>query len=212
MSDHLLRRGSDDSDATLVEDVGQTAADLLAVMAPLVAGLQGLTPQLIALRPLPGEIKQAFEEACDKMLALLHGRRDELIAQSKEGGSGDMGEMEMSILMLDALMRKVEAEQVTFKRATNPLALQSQNPFVLHATTISGRGRHSVSAPTRIAPIAGGPAQRDMGTGGFASFASASQSTSWAMNVHRLGSFQASALFTPSPVAVRKLVAGHNRA
>ncbi|EIW70707.1 hypothetical protein TREMEDRAFT_61218 [Tremella mesenterica DSM 1558] len=207
-TDPLLRRGSSGSDTTLVEDVGESAADLLGQMAPLVSALQTLSPKMSTIKPIPADLRELFDEACQKLTDLLEKKR-----AGVEEGKGD--ELGMSRLLLDALLRKVQAERLTVARAASPLVMQSANPFVIHAaalgststisngsaaSSILNGGSRTISSPARIAPVTGTSA------GGYTSFASASQSGAWGMNVVRLGSFQASALFSPSPIAVRRAV------
>lgn len=220
------RRGSADSDATLVgsdpgaDTVGYSADQLLEVLAPLVSALQRLTPRLDTADP-PRDLLRHHHLICEKLTTLfddvvrLHGNH------SEQTDSRDEHDLEMSSLMLDALRKKVDSERfatqprgalivrevevqetvIEQQRAgqESPLLPVSKNPFIVHPTSIalSSSRRSSVSSNVPIGEKAIPP-------GTYSSFLAGGQQT-WAKNVIRIGSYQNSMLFSPSPVAVRPL-------
>jgi hypothetical protein len=236
------RRGSTDSDQTLVDEDGARSSPvaamdsnaLLAILAPLVGALQRLTPRLNA-SSAPNDIFASFIGACTALTSLLTFLQR--CSQDHEHASGDAGydlDAEMRSLMLEALGKKVEMERHKIRRpshdsdrslisttstANTPFTNSSsssisplspshtKNPFVVHATSVH-LSSSRVSVGGKAIPQA--PSSRSSGssTGGVAianygNFAGGGQA-SWAMNVIRLGSYQNSMLFSPSPVAVRR--------
>lgn len=185
------RRDSDDSDQALL-DQDDPASHLLAVLAPLVSGIQRLGPRTTGQNDVAG----LFDEVCKTLKALI-------VELKGEESGGDEHDLEMRSLMLSALVKKVQAERHSITIAS-PLAAKSLNPFVFHATSLSNASIKPIPFSKPI-PVIGK-------TGGalapYSSFAGGAPSSTWAMSVIRLGSFQNSMLFSPSPVAVRKLVAG----
>ncbi|WVQ80642.1 hypothetical protein IAT38_002747 [Cryptococcus sp. DSM 104549] len=259
----LTRRGSADSDMTLVEredaepgkkgiavsvdggdsSGGYSAGELLALLAPVVSTLQRLGIRFATLSAQMAEdnllpARAAFLDGCHQLSDLLASLRPPTLPPPNDRQSSvttampvpsvcDPQEHEMCSLMLDALARKVQVEQDkldklrgdgSYHSVASPTS--SRNPFVIHAatpssTTISatanGTRRGSApSAPVKIgAPAPGGPGMADGVS--YRSFMAGSQQSTWATHVVRLGSFQASALFTPSPIAVRRMVGSGNR-
>ncbi|GFZ44053.1 hypothetical protein JCM24511_01774 [Saitozyma sp. JCM 24511] len=218
----LSRRGSDDSDVTLVDK--DSAGILLGALAPLVSTLQKLGLGLSALDlEADDKLSHSFEAVCGQLGGLLSNLREQERGDRPESED----DFDMTALLLEALRKKVQAERCRLEppnstaptRATplSPPSLtpsQSQNPFILHAPSLS-RGsatRSSLSKPITPAPsVSAGspaPAQNNAGPPGFsyAGFVGGSQSNWRVNNVFRLGSYQASMLFSPSPIAVRKLV------
>jgi hypothetical protein len=218
----LSRRGSDDSDVTLVEK--DSAGILLGALAPLVSTLQKLGLGLSALTlDADDELLHNFEAVCGKLEGLLSTLKE----QERGDHSESDNDFDMPALLLEALRKKVQAERdrlnapkspsPTRRTPLSPPSLtpsQSQNPFILHAPSLS-RGttsRAPLSKPITPAPsVSAGspaPAQDNAHPPGFsyAGFVGGSQSNWRVNNVFRLGSYQASMLFSPSPIAVRRLV------
>lgn len=224
------RRGSADSDATLVNSiegstdshVEDTAGQLLDVLAPLISALQKLTPRFKNI-PIEEKLVQVHEQVCSKLVELL----DDLTTHHQaRDDSQDEHDLEMTSLMLDALRKKVEQERsVSLHRpsvATQeveaeetmteanceakhpstglPLLPVSKNPFILHSTSIALSPSRRSSSSTSI-PI-GDKAVPPPGT--YSAYIGGAQQT-WARNVIRIGSYQNSMLFSPSPVAVQPL-------
>ncbi|KAK8864314.1 hypothetical protein IAR55_001561 [Kwoniella newhampshirensis] len=148
----------------------------------------------------------------------------------------DGHDLEMRTLMIQALMKKVQTEQGRHRprppisKTTNSdnddpkhhstKALLSRNPFIVHSTSVpllpSARST-GITAPIKIGDKEKADKDearemnRDAGGISYSSFISNSQTSTWAMNVVRLGSYQASALFSPSPIAVMRLTGGTGR-
>ena len=61
------RRGSDDSDKTVVE----TPGDLLSVLGPIIGGLQRLTPRVTAKPTGDEAMRGEFDRICENLLSLL---------------------------------------------------------------------------------------------------------------------------------------------
>ncbi|WVO16209.1 hypothetical protein L204_103880 [Cryptococcus depauperatus] len=220
----LSRRGSvestcsEDSDTTLVGSgnvhtiTGESqtsrnedqAGKLLALLAPVISTLQRLGMKLVAQGPNLSvkdylELKKSYHSSCTTILELLT-QLQTLKADDKEGNDGlDSHNMEMSHLMLEALIKKVKIEQDRFS-ASSPTTSSTKNPFVFQAITSSTRNRISKTKSIPISAASSGGREVS-----YRSFIANSTQSSWAMNVVRLGSFQASALFTPSPIAVRRI-------
>ena len=197
------RRESADSDETMA-DTDETASDLLVVLAPLVSSLQHLSLRLTSAAPCATDaVFHDFVALCD----LLDGFIAELQSGSPEEDDHDF---EMRALMLSALSKKVHAEQDSARRSSmtaSPLVVKPSNPFVLHATSIRKSSTKAIASAKSIPSAVGGSPPPP-----YSSFVGGAQTSSWAKNVIRLGSFQNSALFTPSPVAVRRLIGGKLKA
>jgi hypothetical protein len=139
----------------------------------------------------------------------------------------------MKTLLLDALRKKIESEQDSLNKAilaahqqetditpvmgiytgttsdlqTDPARADKdfqtdgidENPLILHSTGVLSTNRRSITPSSQIGIGIGGGDHM----GVYPSFADAGQQTGLS-NVFRLGSFQNSLLFSPSPVAVRR--------
>ncbi|RSH87479.1 hypothetical protein EHS25_003389 [Saitozyma podzolica] len=189
----LSRRGSDDSDVTLVE--GDSAGLLLGVLAPLVSTLQKLGLGLSAVElEADDKLSHSFEAVCGQLEGLLANLRE----QEKGDRSASEDDFDMPALLLEALRKKVQAERDRLESPNSPTPTrsaplsapsltpsQSQNPFIL-LPLLSG-----IADPPGFS---------------YAGFVGGSQSNWRVNNVFRLGSYQASMLFSPSPIAVRRLV------
>ncbi|KAK4684533.1 hypothetical protein P7C73_g5639, partial [Tremellales sp. Uapishka_1] len=203
------RRSSTVSCDTLVE-YQDPATFLLALLAPVVSALQKLSPKS-RLHPATPELRDRFKDLCDRVIYIIEGLENEQPSFAGE----DVHETEMRQRMLSALKRKVVDEQLSLQPALEtmfPLAPQpTRNPFVLHSATIhlhpAIRTTHPPTAAKSIPPVPK-VVRFDCHTPGssYRSFVGSSQLTSWSSNIVRLGSFQASALFTPSPIAVKRVV------
>ena len=247
------RRGSDDSDKTLVDDTTApeevsppadplSASQMLDVLAPLISSLQRITPRLAGSSVHSDEAKNDHAAICGTMLQFIDELK-QLVSQRRQAQSQahDDGEktrpilqdhdLEMTSLMLDALGKKVEkeksemyrlavvesfdetddseweesvvakAELVRVQRGADgsPLLPATTNPLVLHSTSITLSARRG----SENRPIPAG--QTTAAPKIHSSFVSGVQPT-WSRNVIRLGSYQNSFLFSPSPVAVRPMV------
>jgi hypothetical protein len=207
---------------TLVE--GDSAGLLLGVLAPLVSTLQKLGLGLSAVElEADDKLSHSFEAVCGQLEGLLANLRE----QEKGDRSASEDDFDMPALLLEALRKKVQAERDRLESPNSPTPTrsaplsapsltpsQSQNPFILRAPSLS-RGsmtRSSLSKPITPAPsiTAGSPAPAqgiaDPPGFSYAGFVGGSQSNWRVNNVFRLGSYQASMLFSPSPIAVRRLV------
>ena len=220
------RRDSFTSDETLVGDDSDLTGTLLSSLAPLISGVQRLAPRIHGLHPPCPEAQRAFETACDKVLDLI------VELQGHHGG-GDEHDLEMRGLMLAALSRKIEVEKGSIRRLSTstaasstsnsssslasdtstkvvtPFVPASKNPFILHAASINLSSSRT-SIPGKAIPINDGI--HGQVPGGYSSFVGGAQSSTWAMNVIRLGSFQNSMLFSPSPIAMIRKTGGGARA
>ena len=220
------RRGSADtvdSDDTLVAtEPAEITSHLLDSLAPLISALQTLTPKIVHYQPTSKCVAESHDELCEEMVELV----DELKATVLEDGSDrDDLDLEMARLMLDALCKKITKEQVIVRELMEdeqsqetlvasdgdaklsanpecPLLPTSSNPFVLHSASIPIAARRVSETNNR--PIIGFAPIPAAGT--YVGYVSGAQQT-WARNVIRLGSYQNSMLFSPSPVAVRPLAA-----
>lgn len=206
-----------------------TASDLLSLLAPLVSSLQTLGLRLKDSESVEQEMIDDFRGCCTDLEDRINIYNTPIPDQDAELNAHDL---EMRTLLLDALGKKVIAERTSCPEAHVPAPLQapsplnasppstvsrtsstSGNPFVLHSSDIIGSRRSSTPNPMPI-PIGAG-AGSGIGIGGgtgmgrgthlgpYPSFADASHQTGLS-NVFRLGSFQNSLLFSPSPVAVRQ--------
>ncbi|WVQ72428.1 hypothetical protein IAR50_001980 [Cryptococcus sp. DSM 104548] len=202
-----------------------SAGVLLAALAPVIAALQCLGVKLRthvkSLQALEEykSIRDAFLAACGSVLDLLMELKSlpktplkSPSAGSLVGGGQEGQDLEMRSLMLEALKKKVKSEQhqlSTVSLACPPKSPSHNDPFAFHSvsppSSLGQPRRRSTtqSVPIKISAAAGGGQAGEIT---YRSFMADAQQSSWALNVVRLGSFQASALFTPSPVAVRRLV------
>ena len=216
------RRGSGDSDATLVATAQvDHSAHLLEVLAPLVSALQRITPRISIGMGDFQSIKEAHHDTCEKLSGLVEEVKETVLG---EEGVRDEHDFDMACLMLDALTKKILMEQFKVTKLlareedaetlvngfngpkgaaahVSQLLPAGRNPFILHSTSIALAPRRA--SETQSQPIAG---QHGPAAGTYSAFASGAQQL-WARNVIRLGSYQNSLLFSPSPVAVRPLVA-----
>lgn len=199
------------------ERVDDPAGELLALLAPVISTLQRLGIKISShVHILPSAeyagLKDHYLKACNAMLSLLNqlqslyssvkARRSSLV-DTEDG-------LEMRTLMLEALIKKIKAEQAQF-RTLPTVPASSHNPFVVHAASLQKpdqRPSERRASTVQSNPIKITPAQVTLPNEEISnrSFIPNAQQSSWAMNIVRLGSFQASALFSPSPIAVRKLV------
>jgi DNA-binding ferritin-like protein len=212
------RRASGDSDKTLVGD--DTAGQLLELLAPIVSGIQRVAAQVkVAVGTGEISVKKDFEEVCEEMLRLITGLKHGY-EKTEDGHDG-----EMRGLMLEALSKKVSAELATVrarkagptsatsppnKPSSSPLALVAENPFIVHASSLNTTQnpmfhpstRRASSEPKRI-PAA--DTEQTMPPGSFSAFTGTAQASVWGLNnIFRLGSYQSTMLFSPSPIAVRR--------
>ena len=223
-SPETKRRGSADSDQTLTNPVPEDLDGLLQILAPLVSALQKAALRVSALPDAPLDITINFEMACDKLLGLLGVVEMRVMDQA---GAIDAHDLEMTALMIEALRNKVDVEknkiaaiymqpevqeliddeqeeeeeeikvsQKDTESPAGPLVSQTNNPFILHSTSITLTSRRAAT-PGRGIPISR-PSSSNVSP-----FVGGAQQT-WARNIVRIGSFQNSALFSPSPIAVNK--------
>lgn len=209
------------------------AGRLLDVLAPLVSKLQHLgifmSNWSISSVGLQGSrpSDDLFLVTCEALQSLLESLQKALTPAGAPPPDHPMSDHDMASAMLAALIKKVEAERDRLTPpATNVPMPKSRrtasaspsgsplhttppdNPFVLHSAsptrqspggTVTPNGGGGKSIPNLQArPIRAGL------TTSFSAFASQSQSTSWATNLIRVGSFQNSFLFSQSPVAVKR--------
>ncbi|WWD17387.1 hypothetical protein CI109_101828 [Kwoniella shandongensis] len=263
------RRGSDDSDKTLVEPSPLssgvfTAEELLKLLAGPISTMQRLTNEVVAIGGSGGELEVknigvellGIAERSQTLLTNLQCFETETAhVVTSTDKQVDKLDLEMKTLMLQALIKKVQFEQdrlrsfrpmATPVMAVDPLSHPSpyprapsiptksgaapsfsRNPFILQATNLPLLASQSASHPSPSAPIKItrpitpslevedeiNLSDRSGKAPQYSSFVANSQSSAtWAMNVVRLGSFQASALFSPSPIAVRRAVRDETRA
>jgi hypothetical protein len=115
--------------------------------------------------------------------------------------------LEMKTLLLDALSKKIQQEKpITIPTMKNSPPLADDSPLILHSSGVLNSDRRSITPPSQSKT--GVPMGAGIGIGQvkmYPSFtAAASQHQTGLSNVFRLGSFQNSMLFSPSPVAVRQ--------
>lgn len=190
------RRGSADSDATLVNV--DPASSLLTMLAPVIANLQQLGIRISAVSPPDNSLLVTFRGLCIELEQLLDALKaaGSTAAMTADGKAYDH-DQEMRTLLLKALTRKVQIERERsmpppVALAPSPTSATSKvNPFVVHSSALLSGRKKTTSKPI------GGPATQ----GGSA--APGVQSM-WRANVFRVGSYQASMLFSPSPVAVKR--------
>lgn len=192
---------------------------LLALLAPAISTLQRLGINIFshvhALRPAEYDVlRDHYVEACNAMLSLLNQLQSpQPSVKARKSSFIDTEDgLEMRTLMLEALIKKIKAEQAQFKSSPK-VPTPSHNPFVVHAASLQNPDqrpseRRACASTVQSNPIKITPSQVTLTNEEISnrSFIPYPQQSSWAMNVVRLGSFQASALFTSSPIAVRKLV------
>ena len=294
-----------------IEEEAESAAFLLDLLAPLIAGIQKLTAKIIDLPNSDNdELSIEVQNLCMEVEALLGSlkiTREEPRDLGEAGAAvlgSDNHDREMRDLMLSALLKKVQVGKRAVRTAfdveqnlgmaipsieqpenietsnmlnlagfledkrgqrrssssiSSPLREHSDNPFIVHSTSLSppsverhgtpvdrvpsidstltsshGDRQMSTSipigiprrrsssntsrSPTRAAhvlphaqifgiPGSGGTQGQIPPGGSFSAFVGGAQSSLWATNI-RLASFQNSLLFSPSPIAVRRIV-GH---
>lgn len=174
--------------------------ELLAVLAPLIASLQrlGLSPDLESHGAGALELRLQYIDVCDEVRALL------LDLQEQDDNEKD--ELEMRSLLLVALLKKVHAEKAKHR---SPLAcIEATDPFILHRnsnTRSSGGSGSTRRISVGSKAIAGPPSRGSVDSNESANeeYLRESKAT-WQMHVHKIASFQSSALFSNSPVAARK--------
>lgn len=190
------RRGSADSDAKLVND--NPASSLLTMLAPVISNLQQLGIRITALSPPSYSLLTTFKTLCAELEQLLDGLKSSgRTAEMTEEGKVYDHDQEMRTLLLKALSRKVQIERE--RTLPPPIALAPSptsttakaNPFVVHSSTLMSGRKKTTSKPI------GGPATQS----GPSALGGQSM---WRANVFRVGSYQASMLFSPSPVAVKR--------
>ena len=205
----LAHRDSLISDETPDEDEHDDPASyLLRVLAPLVSSVQRIGPRIGSLGlSRVGDVVKLFDDICGKLeqvITKLQGESDQSAYEVGEGVMHDH-DLEMRNLMLSALLKKVQAERSSIT-ISSALAPKSVDPFILHATSLHLRPKNRVSTSVSIPLMGNGRGPRPSPP--YSSFVTGAQSSIWTANVIRLGSFQNSALFSSSPVAVRKLIGG----
>jgi hypothetical protein len=205
-----------------------TATLLLSLLAPLVATLQRLGG---VIRDAQGGADdtalKTFTRCCEDLKVKVEGYK-----HSKVDDRIDPHDLEMKTLLLDALLKKIENERTSIEASTithllPPVISQSrrasiesdssitlstrresdENPLILHSTAVLSTNGRSITPPAQVraVPIGIGIGIGIGNTGVYPSFANAGQQTGFGLsNVFRLGSFQNSLLFSPSPVAVRR--------
>ncbi|TYJ55960.1 hypothetical protein B9479_003345 [Cryptococcus floricola] len=206
------RRGSNvsntsaDSDMTLVGSEGQggnaggfqedSAGELLATLAPVIAALQHLGIKLRTHAELLRgnedytSVKDSFLAACESVVALL--LKLESPNRHVEGQPdflADVGQdnLEMRSLMLDALKKKVKTEQRRLSTSSfaSPQRSPTHDPFAVHSVSSPyGRSRKggvgaTKSVPIKISAVGGEQA----GEVAYRSFMANSQQSAWAINV-----------------------------
>jgi hypothetical protein len=193
---------------------------------------------------LSDDAKNEHADICARMLRFIdqlrgllvdhHQTANEPVDSDSKGARGAHNhDLEMTSLMLDALVKKIEhergavyrlsvtescdetddsdweetvvgeAELVQIKKGADgsPLLPTTKKPFVLHSTSITLSARRG----SENRPIPAGAAQAVAPGNGHSSLVGGVQPT-WSRNVIRLGSYQNSLIFSPSPVAVRPMV------
>lgn len=204
----------------LVQDgrVHDPAGEPLVLLAPVICTIQRLgikiSSHVHALLPAEYDaLRDHYLEACNAMLRVLNKLQSpQSYVKARSSSFVDTeDDLEMRTLMLEALIKKITAEQTRFRFLPTTLT-SSHNPFVVHAAASlenqDQRPSERCASTVQSNPIKIVPAQVTLPNGEISSksFIRSPQQSSWAMNIVRLGSFQSSALFTPSPIAVRKLV------
>ena len=188
------------------ETKDEPSSNMLSILAPLVSGIQKLRPQIDSVHPRPPHLSQRFTEIC----VLLENLLNVLKEQSYQEGADDH-ELEMRSLMLSALSRKImiERQAIDIPQTISPFTPRSLNPFILHASSLTPSPltqlKSSKGASTSRAIPAFG-SKINTAAQPYSSFIGGAQSSLWTTNVIRLGSFQNSLLFSPSPVAVDRLL------
>lgn len=204
----------------LVQDerVHDPGGELLMLLAPVISTIQRLgikiSSHVHALLPAEFDaLRDHYLDACNAMLSVLNKLQSpQSYAKARTSSFLDTENgLEMRTLMLEALIKKIKAEQARFRFWPTTLT-SSNNPFVVHAAASLQNPDQKQSerraSTVQSNPIKIVPPQVSLPNGEISSrsFIRSPQQSSWAMNIVRLGSFQTSALFTPSPIAVRKLV------
>lgn len=171
--------------------------ELLAILAPLISSLQrfGLSPDLESHGADALELRLQYVDVCDEVRALL--------LDLQEQRDNEQDELEMRSLLLVALLKKVHAEKAKHR---SPLAcIDATDPFVLHrnsATRSSGStGKMSVASRAIGGLPSKGSARGSVDSVESEEYLQQSKAT-WQKHVHKIASFQNSALFSNSPVAV----------
>lgn len=189
------------------------ATILLSLLAPLISRLQKLGR---AIRDCEGVMEGTYDKftICSEKLE----GKIEWYHQPTESAGVDPHDLEMKTLLLDALSKKIQQERINTipvpPKVSPPPSIPNENPLILHSTGVLRAERRSITPPVqpnRGIPIGTG-ANRGVrigigNIGGqegmYPSFTHATQQIGLS-NVFRLGSFQNSFLFSPSPVAVRQ--------
>ncbi|WVR07131.1 hypothetical protein IAU60_004172 [Kwoniella sp. DSM 27419] len=207
------------------------ADSLLNTLAPVVSELQRLAPQVISYlqRGLDSPLGVQFTDICVELLDIVNEIRQQAREvtdcrpKQQEHFSNVLmsHDQDMRDLLLAALTTKVEREyeRLTAIKGLPAVVTPPDDPFVLHSTSLPALPRANRatrgSTPIKIGP--GSMASSDFDTNTDTDSASitlingsssshlypAQGSQGWARNLVRLGSYQASLLFSNSPVAVR---------
>ncbi|WVQ67766.1 uncharacterized protein L199_005971 [Kwoniella botswanensis] len=173
------------------------------------------------------ELIDMFKTICTRLIDLLESlkisSRDKSIFDNdhvSDQKDEDNGEMEMRHLMIQALIKKINIELTRFSSPTPSFSLNSsmtKNPFIFHSSSLSS----NLTAPSSICTSETGydgeilispvvsQRRESLSTPRPIKMTHRyhldSEQSNWAQNIIRLGSYQASWLFSNTPIAVRKL-------
>lgn len=197
------------SDSSLLSPTPSSTADedrddatiLLSLLAPLIARLQKLGKGIRDLGTVSEGTSYMFTTCSQGLEKKIEGYR------TSESNIKDPHDLEMKTLLLDALSKKIEQERpITIPTMKNSPPLPDDNPLILHSSGVLSSERRSITPPSQSktgVPIGSGIGIEQVGM--YPTFTAATQQHQAGLsNIFRLGSFQNSMLFSPSPVAVRQ--------
>jgi hypothetical protein len=197
------------SDTSLLSPAPSSIADedrddatiLLSLLAPLIARLQKLGKGIRELGTISEGTSYMFTTCSQGLEKKIEGYR------TCGSNAEDPHDLEMKTLLLDALSKKIQQEKpITIPTMKSSPPLPDDSPTILHSSGVLSSERRSITPPSQSktgVPIGAGIGIGQVGM--YPSFTSATiQQQAGLSNVFRLGSFQNSMLFSPSPVAVRQ--------
>ncbi|WRT66273.1 uncharacterized protein IL334_003226 [Kwoniella shivajii] len=150
----IFRRGSDDSDQTLVDPSNNelSAEELLNLLAPSMTRLQRLSRKVAAsnngFSSTDYSVKSTFNDICTQFLDLLQSLRCPSSSdpdtdpdyKGNDDPRDDSEELEMRNLMLSALTKKLQIENNRCS-SLSPSLIDARNPFIIHSSSLSSESK-----------------------------------------------------------------------
>ncbi|WWC70293.1 uncharacterized protein I206_104243 [Kwoniella pini CBS 10737] len=209
-----FRRNSNDSNKTLYID----SEIILKEISPLIRKLQKINSSLYIQRYSTNKEEEIhlFKKICEEIIKLLDSLKFNTIMNRFDNDDDDDEEDddadEMRNLLISTLKKKIQNEinqlnsiysLSSFNSFNNQN--QNQNPFIIHSTSISNLKSQKNRRESQSIKIHKTP---DISSCSFSDNSDQKylqSSSNWAQNLIKIGSYQASLLFTNSPIIIRKL-------